>query len=195
MSGLKRLAVSACFIWLFMIVAAPDLCFAAETTSKIVDIHPCGGNSVVLFDGTDFDIDDYLFYYPVTVDYEDGTSENLFPVSSAPEEGGRTYTIEAGNGEKITLTLRSRDTGELASFIYLYGDHDTNFIEDCNVVMPGDYTISVSCGELTETVPLRVDLSGYPVLSLDTQDHVGVTIDEKGHYTDFMEKTEKYNRV
>lgn len=93
------------------------------------------------------------------------------------------------------MTLRSRDTGELASFIYLYGDHDTNYIEDCNVVMPGDYTISASCGELTETVPLRVDLSGYPVLSLDTQDHVGVTIDEKGHYTDFMEKTEKYNRV
>lgn len=100
MSGLKKLAVSACFIWLFMMVAAPDLCFAAETTSKIVDIHPCGGNSVVLFDGTDFDIDDYLFYYPVTVDYEDGTSENLFPVSSAPEEGGKNIYYRSGERGK-----------------------------------------------------------------------------------------------
>ena len=58
MSGLKRLAVSACFIWLFMMVAAPDICFAAETTSKIVDIHPCGGESVVLFGGVNFDISD-----------------------------------------------------------------------------------------------------------------------------------------
>ena len=104
----------------------------------------------------------------------------LFPVKSAPEEGGRIYTIEAGNGEEVTLTLRSRDTGELASFINLYGDHDTNFMEDCEVVMPGDYTISASCGEITETVPLRVDLSTDSVLSLDTQYHVGITA--VGHY-------------
>ena len=142
----KKILFSMSFILMLIIIAIPNMHVMAESERKIVDIELPETQEIVLFDGVKgTNIDSYLFDYKITVIYDDGTSYTISSNSSGPDgNGGRIYTLTAPNGENLTLKLLKEN--EPVAFFYL------NYF----VVLPGEYTISVSCENIIKETSLTV---------------------------------------
>ena len=142
----KKILFSMSFILMLLIIAIPNMHVMAESERKIVDIELPETQEIVLFDGVKgTNVDNYLLDYEITVIYDNGTPEIISSNSSGPDEnGGRIYTLPASNGEKLTLKLLKEN--EPVAFFNL----------NSFVVLPGEYTISVSCGNIIKETSLTV---------------------------------------
>lgn len=179
----KKILFSMSFILMLIIIAIPNMHVMAESERKIVDIELPETQEIVLFDGiTGSDINSYLSDYKITIIYDDDTSDTISSNSSGPDgNGGRIYTLTAPNGENLTLKLLK----ENKSVTFFYFDH-------C-IVLPGEYTISVSCGSIIEETPLTVTVKNFseflkPENSIsinynsDNPYYHPIQVDKKGEY-------------